>query len=474
MVMGKKSQSPKKAVLRSFPSFQEAIGKIGASTHYDFRGRNLTPYGGLLPVATMLEKLSFRELIEASITFERRTLSMSFYQFTLAILLGLYIGLERLNHLKYLARDPIVNGILNVARLPVQSTFWRFLQHMQIFNVAQWKKVNREMRERVWQASNIRLKEVVIDTDTTIETVYGDQQGARRDYNPKRKGKKCFQPVFSFIAETREYVAGRLRSGEHLTGEEIKHHLSEVFRSIPRCVERVTGRLDAGFYCWDTVEAHEEEGYGFIIAASKHAPIQALLTTAQWNPGPGCDGWTEFEYKPGTWPKPYRFIAVRHFDENRMSDQQELFEESNYTYRVFVTNLSGSVIQLVKFYDGRAGTENLIKEAKNDAGLGSVPSKTFVMNQNFFQLVMIAYNLNCWLGLFERTNEKEYQHTTLGIQRLRFLFIAAKIWTHANRGGIHYSDQYPERGLFERLMKRLRSVRARDGKFPPVVASAWI
>jgi len=31
--------------------------KIGASTLYDFSARQLTAYGGLLPVATMLEKL---------------------------------------------------------------------------------------------------------------------------------------------------------------------------------------------------------------------------------------------------------------------------------------------------------------------------------------------------------------------------------------------------------------------------------
>ena len=31
--------------------------KIGASTPYDFAGRNLTAYGGLLPVATMMTSL---------------------------------------------------------------------------------------------------------------------------------------------------------------------------------------------------------------------------------------------------------------------------------------------------------------------------------------------------------------------------------------------------------------------------------
>ena len=32
--------------------------KIGASTPYDFEARNLTAYGGLLPMATILERLS--------------------------------------------------------------------------------------------------------------------------------------------------------------------------------------------------------------------------------------------------------------------------------------------------------------------------------------------------------------------------------------------------------------------------------
>ena len=38
--------------------------KIGASTPYGFEAKNLTAYGGLLPVASMLEKLGFRELVE--------------------------------------------------------------------------------------------------------------------------------------------------------------------------------------------------------------------------------------------------------------------------------------------------------------------------------------------------------------------------------------------------------------------------
>jgi hypothetical protein len=54
---------------------------------------------------------------------------------------------------------------------------------------------------------------------------------------------------------------------------------------------------------------------------------------------------------------------------------------------------------------------------------------------------------------------------------LRFLFVAAKIWRHAGRVGISYSDQYPERGLFQRLMDRLRKIARGPAGFRPVLAT---
>ena len=59
-------------------------------------------------------------------------------------------------------------------------------------------------------------------------------------------------------------------------------------------------------------------------------------------------------------------------------------------------------IALVWFYNQRAAAENLIKEANNDAGLAAHPSGRWAMNCVHFQLAMLAYNLNCWLMLFNR------------------------------------------------------------------------
>jgi len=79
------------------------------------------------------------------------------------------------------------------------------------------------------------------------------------------------------------------------------------------------------------------------------------------------------------------------------------------------------------------------------------------------------------LMLFQREEQAkvaELKHTTLAIARLRFLFLAAKIWRHAGRVGVSYSDHYAERGLFQRLMERLRSIAPGETNFRPVLATA--
>ena len=135
--------------------------------------------------------------------------------------------------------------------------------------------------------------------------------------------------------------------------------------------------------------------------------------------------------------------------------------------------MEGPLDALVWFYNQRAAAENLIKEANNDAGLTAHPSNCWMMNANRFQIAMLAYNLNCWLELFSREENvsvNAMKHTTLATARLRFLFLAARIWRHVGRVGVSYSDHYQERGAFQQPMEVLRRVvRGPDG-FAPVVA----
>jgi hypothetical protein len=206
------------------------------------------------------------------------------------------------------------------------------------------------------------------------------------------------------------------------------------------------------------------------------------LKAAGWQHSPhtDADGQCEFCYQPEGWAKAYRFIALRYQKQARPSpadepEQYQLFDTPEYSYRVFVTNMTDAICLLAWFYNQRAGAENLIKEANNDAGLAAHPSARWIMNCNYFQLVMLAYNLNCWLMLFNREEQaktEDLQHTTLATARLRFLFLAAKIVRHAGTVLVRYSDHYAEQGMMSRLMDRLRLIAPNGNRFVPVLATA--
>ncbi len=62
--------------------------------------------------------------------------------------------------------------------------------------------------------------------------------------------------------------------------------------------------------------------------------------------------------------------------------------------------------------------------------------------------------------------------STLATARLRFLFLAARIWRHAGRVGVSYSQHYLEQGAFHRLMVRLHGIERTGNGFASVLATA--
>lgn len=216
------------------------------------------------------------------------------------------------------------------------------------------------------------------------------------------------------------------------------------------------------------------------MVARKTSRLLPPLQTAQWPPSPDTDAGEQcaFSYQPTGGGKAYRFLALRYEKEPEASaagppEQCPLFETANYIYRVLVTNMEAPLEALVWFYKQRGGAGNLIKEANNDAGLTAHASNRWAMNAVPFQLAMRAYNLNGWLLLFNREGSESAEtvrHTTPATSRLRFLYLAAKISRHAGQVRVHYSDPYEEKGLFQRLMMRLRAVAGGGHGLAPVVA----
>ena len=261
----------------------------------------------------MLEKLQFQQLVEETLTVKRETRAMPMYQFVLAMVLALYVGFSRLHHLRFLAREPMLIGILKVLRLPPQSTFWRFLASLHGSVAQQLLKVQQQMRQRVGSRP---CPTDGSDPGYGYHSAYGlwKQMGARKSYNPKNKGKKSCQPILTFLAETREYVGGELHNGDRPAGIQIARHIESVILTLPHGVKIIYARADCGLYCWEVVQTYEKYRCRFIVVAQKTPRLLEKLKSAHWKRSPGTDAdeQCEFRYQPQGWGRAYRFIALRY------------------------------------------------------------------------------------------------------------------------------------------------------------------
>jgi hypothetical protein len=163
--------------------------------------------------------------------------------------------------------------------------------------------------------------------------------------------------------------------------------------------------------------------------------------------------------------------------EAEASDQYQLFASEHWKYRVFVTNRDDEKRAICREYEGRATAENYIKEGCNDAGFGVLSGQNFKANQNYLQMAILAYNSNRWLQLMALGERERYQRRQLRTERLRLVFVAAKLVVHEGRSWVRFSQSYGEQDRFDRLMERLRSIKQKGGTYTSSRAApltAWV
>ena len=368
------------------------------------------------------------------------------------ILMPLFIGFNRIWHFVYIHLDALLCGFFNLKRLPAASTFWRYVDNLGINQAQSLLKVMSILRGRVWQLCDLQYAQIRINIDTTVKTVYGNQQGARKGHNTKHRGKEALRPILCFIEETREYLQGKLRKGATVTGKEAADFIAKLRDRLPGCVQHVLLRADGEFLSWQSVQAAMDTGFKFIIANRGCTPI---FDTDKWY-RPYKRKAIEYNscwYQPTGWGQPCRFVVMRIAKALKQPSSQPqqcvLFEDDQYTYRIFCTNLAGPAHLIIADYDKRADVENLVGEAKRE-GLDMIPSAKFKNNYAFFQIVMLAYNIWRYMKMIAQNSIgdkspasdiilKGIMTNTVRIARLKLLFIAAKVVNHSNRDKIKYS-----------------------------------
>jgi hypothetical protein len=482
MVKQRKKGSRKRRGGKGSCAHRARARRINASTEFETCREQLSPFGGLLALIKFFDLVGFREIFHFAYQPPCRQPKLGHYSMMAGILMLLFIGFNRIWHFVYVRLDVMLCGFFRVSRLPAASTYWRYLDSLGINQATSVLKLADMLRERVWQLCGLQYGRIRINIDTTVKTVFGNQQGARKGHNTQHRGKLGLRPLLAFIEETREYLVGKLRKGVTVSGQEAAAFIADIQNHLPGCVREVLLRADGEFLSWESVQAALSAGFDFIIANRGCTPV--------FDPGSWYRPWkreaVEFNscfYQPGGWDHACRFVAMRiakqHKTPSTQPQQCVLFEDDKYTYRIFCTNVAGAAHHIIVEYDKRADVENLVGEAKRE-GLDMIPSAKFKNNYAFFQIVMLAYNIWRYMKMLARRSVSDSKEpslmkgivsNTVRIARLKLLFITAKVVQDGNRDKIKYSvhdARTPE------MLSFLRFLDNRRGQTKPWLApSGW-
>ena len=467
MVRTQMQHTRQKSSSKGFNKNRAKARKINASTQYETCTEQISPFGGLLALIKFLDLIDFKQIFNFNYHAPTRQPKLGHYTMVTGLLMLLFIGFNRIWHFTYIRLDAMLCGFFRLPRLPVASTFWRYVDSMSINQGQSLIKIMSSLRERVWKQLGLNYYRIHIDIDTTVETLYGSQQGARKGHNTKHRGKKGYRPVLCFIAQTREYLLGKLRKGTTISGEQTAIFIKQIKTQLPGCVKQVLLRADGEFLSSHSVQAAVACGFDFIIANSgceppfdpQHWYCARQHKDIEYN---SC------VYQPLGWQMPFRFVAMRipkEYTPSRSAQpiQCELFAHDSYIYRIFCTSLSAGAHEVIGQYDKRAD---------------AVPSAKFKNNYAFFQVVMLAYNIWRYMKLMASSNQpsdqapmKTLATNTIRIARLKLLFIAAKVVKDQNRDKVKYSIHDARTPAMVGFLSRLDALRSKPR--PWVLNDGW-
>jgi hypothetical protein len=362
-----------------------------------FTGRNLTRFGGSGLIRRFFKRHRVKEEFEERVTIEaRRKSKYTIGDMLISCLYGMWLGYPRPGHMEVLSTDKVFQKVAGLFAFPVQSTISRFLSSLRVAVSREIASFNFDLLMK-FRDDFRGWKTITLDLDSHVTPVYGNQQRAGVGYNPKKKGRKSYHPLFCFVGETRDYIGGVLRNGKHHTSYHAVAFLRGLIKGLPRHIETIRVRADSGFFSRDMISFLIKKTIEFYIVVPMQPWVQRKIRhMGQWKDvGSGVEtGGCDYVFTKDT---TLRMVVVRQRVKTGRSPRKQLTllntGHLSYDYQVILTNSGREGEEVWSYYNKRACCENFIKEGIYGFGLDKGVSHTYGGNCSWFELLMLAYNL---------------------------------------------------------------------------------
>ena len=377
-----------------------------------FTNKPITAWGGLATiVAKFLEVLQFRSWVESMIPIEETSHNArGVYEKVLATFLTVLAGGERFSHLSWWSHGiEAIKKAFAVPWLPkASSTLTRF-----------WGKISTQYVSETLAAAARQLAITIIgwqgiskdnlNLDSSVLIRYGNQQGAKRGYNPKKRGRPSHHPLLAFLGSG--YVVNVWnRSGDTGTGQGAVSFFHQTCMVVGNnfCINRVL--CDSGFYTITFIEHLEHKGFTYSIAVPiSHTIQREILGVPQWHTiSKGVEvSEFRFQHQDPKWTKPRRYVVVRQSISRRpkaLGKQPSLFQDlvdwNQYRISVMITNDAISAPEEIwRSYRPRANDENVIKDLKEGYGFETFNVNNFWATEALLAMIaLVFHNLIVYLN----------------------------------------------------------------------------
>ena len=378
-----------------------------------FRGQQLTSFAGLVIFQALISRLELRERLRRCF----RHLSVKHLYDHATVVLGMIIhlllGYREMRDIKFYEEDPVVRRTWSLRRLPNVSTISRVLASFDFKAVNELRALVRDLV--LTRLGSLALPRVTLDFDGSVIRTSRWAEGTAMGFNPRKKGQRSYYPLFCTIAQTGQVLDALHRPGNVHDSKGavdfIRDCVMQVRSVLPEAVLEV--RMDCAFFSNEIVKELQKLGVQFTISVpfARFVELKRIVQGRRnWYRINRNVSFFELKWKPKSWNRRFRFLAVRTRIPVRQKGavQLDLFEPYAYGYefKVIVTNKTVRARTVVSFHNGRGAQEAVFAELKSQGQLEYVPSRKLEANQVYLFSSVLAYNLNRELQMQTREPER--------------------------------------------------------------------
>ena len=150
-----------------------------------------------------------------------------------------------------------------------------------------------------------------LDLDSTVFERYGEQEGVKKGYNPRKPGRGSHHPLLAVLGEAYFILHGWLRSGNTRAGRGVVEFLKEALAKLPRLEWIRVVRADSGFFAQELLQYLESRKLHYIVVARMTSWLKREAARVQeWRERTRATR-GEFRLQLFGWDQERRLVVVR-------------------------------------------------------------------------------------------------------------------------------------------------------------------